>query len=271
MSYYRLLTNEIVPENISIGNINTSQVNGSKNASLLYNGKKFTIQLSNLHCPFPISTPKNAMESVGGKAKETLALTCPPELQKHLDELHKKVINDVYQHDVQRKCFKPKNNGMPYTMADIGDLMFNPSIKPSMKKVIINGEETKVNNQQYDPTIRINLPKSKTDDTYLFKTYDKNRKEVDLATLNLKNSRVSAVVTPSVWFNPTNFGVSYKVIQLQVFESTRSRGNVKIDFAFKPDIDRLAKFQADSHVDSNENNNGFSDENEDQKKNHPIM
>jgi len=121
-----------------------------------------------------------------------------------------------------------------YPSEDVVEALYTPIVKFAKDKA--TGEVT----DKYPPTIKINLPYR--DGRFDCEVYDKNEQLIDLKNVEneLKGAKVSAIIRLlSVWFAGGKFGVSWKVVQMQVTPQTSIKGFAmrKLEETTADDID----------------------------------
>jgi hypothetical protein len=143
---------------------------------------------------------------------------------KAISDLDERILKDAFAN--QQLWFKKK-----HPTIDVLQALYTPCIRYSRDK------DTGEINTRYAPNMKLNLPKDKDGELTTVAFGDK-RQEINLSELiqsgNSRGARVQSIVQlSSIWIVGGKFGVSWKVKQIRICESTRL-GNA---FAFVPTAD----------------------------------
>ena len=236
-----ILANDVNLDKFEISSLKTLQ-NGGKMAFLNYNSGRLTTQLPRkMRLPFGIS---EYTSEETGNTKYWINVT----LDKREKVLNfKKLIEDVdnYVIDHAFKNSKQWFKGTQYKTREILEALYTSNIKYSKDK------ETGEINDKYDPTLKINIPQR--DGEFNISIFDKNANEISRNDIdNLKNlfkgSEASVIMEcGGIWVAGSKFGVTWKVVQLQVFpkESINGFAFLKTDDDNDNDIDNIKEISND--------------------------
>lgn len=216
-----------LPKNVDISNLSFSQMNilknGGKSVFINLNKGPLIIQTPNMVTPFGLSKYQHDTEvSKSEIEKWTLQLSlrdietnpAMSNFYKFLKDLDSSVLTECTTNS--KLWFKKQ-----YTEDILRELCSPLIIYPKDKNT---GEIT----DKYAPMFRLSVPM--IGGQIACDCYDTNKNKIDLATVE-KGSKVRAIIQCSgIWFIGSKFGLSWKVIQLQVQPQTSISG-----FAFMND------------------------------------
>jgi len=218
----------VLPSDFDVSNISYSEPrvldNGGKVIYVSYNKKKLIVQTPEMVAPFGLSKWNNEGK---GNDKYSLDLSFKGKesremLSKFFDgfrALDKKLVEDGLK-NCQTWLKKT------YKSVDVVEALYTPIIKFAKDK---NGDI----NDKYPPTFKMTVPHNGTQ--FMCDVYDGNRCAADLANMETKGSRVSAIVQcVGIWIAGTKFGCSWKVIQMKVTPPSTIKG-----YAFKELNDKI--------------------------------
>ncbi len=192
--------------------------NGGKTIYMSYNKSPIVLQTPEMFAPFG----KQKWENDKGVAKWTLDLSFKgmdtrEQLKVFYDkmnEVDEKLIDDGVQNAFE--WLKKKGASRDVVKALYTRLVRHPVDKNT-------GEVT----DKYPPTFKLTLPWK--DGSFQCEVYDNSRKLVDLATLETKGARVTAIIQClGIWVAAGKYGCTWKVLQMRVVPPQSIRG-----YAFK--------------------------------------
>lgn len=192
--------------------------NGGKTIYMSFNKGPIVLQTPEMFAPFG----KQKWENDKGATKWTLDLSFKgmdtrEQLQsfyEKMNELDDKLIDDGVQNAFE--WLKKKGASRDVVKALYTRLVRHPVDKNT-------GEVT----DKYPPTFKLTLPYK--DGAYQCEVYDNTRKLVDLAALETKGARVTAIIQClGIWVAAGKYGCTWKVLQMRVIPPQSIRG-----YAFK--------------------------------------
>ncbi len=192
--------------------------NGGKTIYMSYNKSPIVLQTPEMFAPFG----KQKWENDKGVAKWTLDLSFKgmdtrEQLKVFYDkmnELDEKLIDDGVQNAFE--WLKKKGASRDVVKALYTRLVRHPVDKNT-------GEVT----DKYPPTFKLTLPWK--DGSFQCEVYDNSRKLVDLASLETKGARVTAIIQClGIWVAAGKYGCTWKVLQMRVVPPQSIKG-----YAFK--------------------------------------
>lgn len=212
-----------VSQDLKIGDMKTLS-NGGKMAGIYKNEKSFVVQTPEMYLPFGMSSWPNEETGItkywldlsfrNMEDRETLQ-----DLMKFLKDLDSLVIEQAFKNS--QAWFKKK-----YSSKEVLEALYNYCVKYAKDK------ETGEIIDKYPPTFKVNLPQR--DNQFKVEAYDKNANQVDLHQIQTKGAKVVCLLQcGGVWIAGGKFGVTWKVIQLQITPPSTISGfsikNVKAD------------------------------------------
>ena len=218
----------VLPTDFDASNITYSEPrvldNNGKVIYVSYNKKKLIMQTPEMDVPFGLSK-----QSFDGKDKYSLDLSFKGKDNREvlgkffngLKSLDRKFIEDGFANSQKwfKKTFK--------SIDSIEEAMYTPLVKFPKDK---EGNIT----DKYPPTIRITVPHDGT--KFLCDVYDHNKNIVDLATIDTKGAKISAIVQCSGLWVSGKYGSTWKVVQMKVTPPARIKG-----YAFKDIEEKVEK------------------------------
>lgn len=218
-----------LPKNVDISNLTFSQMNvlknGGKSVFINLNKGPLIVQTPTMVTPFGLSKYQHDTEASKSEIEKwTLQLSLRDietnksmsHFYKFLKDLDASVLSECTTNS--KLWFKKQ-----YTEDILRELCSPLIIYPKDK---VTGEIT----DKYAPMFRLSVPMIGGQITC--DCFDNNKNKVDLSTVD-KGSKVRAIIQCSgIWFIGSKFGLSWKVIQLQVQPQTSISG-----FAFMNDDD----------------------------------
>lgn len=212
----------ISPTNLDIKNViygvPRTNDNGGKSIYLSFNKKPIVLQTPEMFAPFG----KQKWDNDKGLTKYTLDLSYKgmdtrPALEtfyNKMSELDEKLIDDGLSNSFD--WLKKKN-----VSRDVVKELYTKLVRHHIDKT--TGEVT----DKYPPTFKLTLPWK--DGAFACEVYDGNKKIVDLATLETKGARVTAIIQClGIWVAAGKFGCTWKVLQMRVLPPATIKG-----YAFK--------------------------------------
>lgn len=221
----------VLPSNFDVQNIDYSEPrildNGGKVIYINYSEKKLVMQTPAMHAPFGLGKWNNEGKGadkysleLSFKGKETRPMLA--KFFEGLAALDTKLVEDGLANC--QSWFKKT-----YKSLDVVEALYTPIIKYPKDK---NGERI----DKYPPTFKMTVPFNGTN--FLCDVYDADGKPLDLASVETKGSRVSAIVQcMGIWIAGTKYGCSWKVLQLQVTPPTTLKGYAFQKIEEKPEKD----------------------------------
>lgn len=190
--------------------------NGSKIIPLYHKGAHFMVQFPQSRCPYGLST----FESDGkpGKTTVDLSLSDPVILAKML-EFDDVILNEAMNNSLS--WLKKK-----HTTIDVIRALYTPTVRYSKNK------DTGEINKAYDPTIKVNLRRTKEGD-FDCKVFNMSKEEVTLDTIELKGAKVAAIAYCTLWVAGGKFGCTWTMVQMKV----DPRETKLVGYAFIDDSD----------------------------------
>ena len=211
----------ILPRNFDITRLTFGQPkqlnNGGRSIYINYGGQPCYIQTPVMKTPFGISMwPSDN----GGPDKYNLDLSFEGREQREqlqcffdaLQAIDKRLVQDAM--DNSQLWFKKPR----FAAIEVVEALYTPTIRYSKDR------ETGEINSRYAPTFKTTLPFK--DGKFLCPAYDGGREELDildvLASGRSKGAQAQAIVQLSgVWMVGSKFGVTWKVKQLKLIETSR--------------------------------------------------
>lgn len=220
----------ILPNAFDASNITYSEPrvldNNGKVIYVSYNKKKLIMQTPEMDVPFGLSKWSG---DGNGKDKYSLDLSFKGKDNREvlstffdgLKSLDRKFIEDGFTNSQKwfKKTFK--------SIDSIEEAMYTPLIKYPKDK---DGNIT----DKYPPTIKITVPHDGT--KFMCDVYDHNKNIVDLATIDTKGAKISAIIQCSGLWVSGKYGSTWKVIQMKVTPPARIKG-----YAFKDIEEKVTK------------------------------
>lgn len=213
----------MLPNDFDVSKINYSSPrtldNGGKVIYLNYEGKKLLLQTPEMMAPFGLGKWSNN----DGKSLDKYSLDLSFQGKENRDVLNKffeglRALDKKLVEDGMNHCqtwFKKT-----YKSLDVVEALYTPVIKFPKDK---NGEIT----DKYPPTFKMTVPHDGTN--FTCSVYDAAKNLVDLASIETKRARVSAIVQcVGIWIAGTKFGCSWKVVQMKITPPASLKG-----YAFK--------------------------------------
>ncbi len=208
-----MLPSKFDVSNVHYGTPRTND-NGGKTIYLSYNKGPIVLQTPEMFAPFG----KQKWENDKGVAKWTLDLSFKgmdtrEQLKVFFDkmnELDEKLIDDGVQNAFE--WLKKKGASRDVVKALYTRLVRHPVDKNT-------GEIT----DKYPPTFKLTLPWK--EGAFQCEVYDNNRKLVDLANLETKGARVTAIIQClGIWVAAGKYGCTWKVLQMRVVPPQSIKG-----------------------------------------------
>jgi len=248
--------NMFLPKNIDVNNIKIGKVKkmGLANiAHLSLNDDTFAIQLPEMSSPFG----KSSWDNDNGTTKHWFDLSFRDIERRMPLQVFKKLIEDmdekILQHAFENsnEFFKKK-----YTNIEVLRALQTCSIRYPKDKA--TGEIT----TKYPPTIKLSLPQKNGE--FSFETYNRKKELIDINSVETKGAMICAIVQcGGVWIAGGKFGVSWRVVQLEVTPKSNIKG---YSFINNPE-DRMIKNDdeddEDDDVPTNKLSNLIVDDDED--------
>jgi hypothetical protein len=186
--------------------------NGGKVVYVSFNKKKLIMQTPEMMAPFGLSKWNNE-----GKANDKYSLDLSFKgrdtrevLNKFYDGLKsfdKKLVEDGLNHC---QTWLKKQ----YKSLDVVEALYTPIVKHAK-------------DDKYPPTFKLSLPHNGSQ--FTCDVYDGNRNLVDIANLETKGARVSAIIQcVGIWIAGSKYGCSWKVLQMKITPPSSIKG-----YAFK--------------------------------------
>lgn len=207
-----------------INNVSFSDVrmldNGGKVVYVSYNKAPLILQTPQMSAPFGMSKWDNE-----GKinTKYTIDLSFKameknPNMQAFfnaLEAMDAKLVEDGFKNQVS--WFK----GKKYGSKEIVEALYTPLIRHAKDKM--TGEIT----DKYPPTFKLTVPFK--DGRFTCEAFDDARDSIDLSAVELKGSKVTAIIQcMGLWFAGGKFGSTWRIVQMKVVPNAVIRG-----YAFK--------------------------------------
>ena len=213
-----------LPKEFDINNVSFSDVrmldNGGKVVYVSYNNAPMILQTPQMVAPFGMSQWENEGKS---NTKYTIDLSFKamdknPSMQAFynaLEEIDAKLVKDGFKH--QQTWFK----GKKYNSEEIVEALYTPLIRHAKDRQ--TGEIT----DKYPPTFKLTVPYK--DGKFTCEAFDDARNSVDIATVETKGSKVTAIIQcMGLWFAGGKFGSTWRIVQMKVVPNAAIRG-----YAFK--------------------------------------
>jgi hypothetical protein len=186
--------------------------NGGKVVYVSFNKKKLIMQTPEMMAPFGLSKWNNE-----GKANDKYSLDLSFKgrdsrevLNKFYDGLKsfdKKLVEDGLNHC---QAWLKKQ----YKSLDVVEALYTPIVKHAK-------------DDKYPPTFKLSLPHNGSQ--FTCDVYDGNRNLVDIANMETKGARVSAIIQcVGIWIAGSKYGCSWKVLQMKITPPSSIKG-----YAFK--------------------------------------
>jgi hypothetical protein len=230
-----MASNIILPEDFNIKNVSFSDVRKlDKGLSVYvsYKGAPLIIQTPPMTAPFGVSAwdndPNHSINlSFNGKLNSP-SLAALEDSLKALDEL---VIDTALKN--QETWFK--SNSKPY-------------VRPTLEALYTSN--IRQPNPAYEGTIKVKLPL--VDGKYTCDVYDENKNLADLANMNAKGAKVTAILQcVSVWFVGAKFGLTWRALQMKVVPTMKTiRGQ---GYAFRETTEDTNNVDDSDDHDNNDN------------------
>lgn len=234
-------------KDFDIKNVTFSDVrmldNGGKVVYVSYNKAPLILQTPQMSAPFGMSKWDNE-----GKinTKYTIdlsfkAMVSNPNMSKFysaLEAMDGKLVNDGFENQIS--WFK----GKKYGSKEIVEALYTPLIRHAKDKM--TGEIT----DKYPPTFKLTVPYK--DGKFTCEAFDDKRESIDLSAVELKGSKVTAIIQcMGLWFAGGKFGSTWRIVQMKVVPNAIIRGyafkEIADDHVVEEDIDEHA-----GHGDPNE-------------------
>ena len=206
----------VLPSDFDVSQITYSEPrvldNGGKVVYVSFNKKKLIMQTPEMMAPFGLSKWNNE-----GKANDKYSLDLSFKgrdtrevLNKFYDGLKsfdKKLVEDGLNHC---QTWLKKQ----YKSLDVVEALYTPIVKHAK-------------DDKYPPTFKLSLPHNGSQ--FTCDVYDGNRNLVDIANLETKGARVSAIIQcVGIWIAGSKYGCSWKVLQMKITPPSSIKG-----YAFK--------------------------------------
>tara|TARA_B110000285_G_C15019421_1_gene560762 strand:- start:384 stop:1112 length:729 start_codon:yes stop_codon:yes gene_type:complete len=203
-----------LPKNVSVDEITFSKAKpnkyGGKSVYINYKGKPLTLQTPYMSTPFGLSEFVNQET---GQSKYSLDFSfrnmdesrSVEHFFDFLEKFDKRLVKTAAENCV------PWFSNKDYNNEDILSALFSNQIRYSTDR------ETGELNHKYAPTFKLKIPFY--NDKFNVEVYDSNNKPVhdDLVSVLPKNTMARALMTcTGVWFAGGKFGVSWRLVHLQV-------------------------------------------------------
>ena len=199
------------PSDISVNDVKVGALktlsNGGKMAFLSHKEKQMFIQTPEQYAPFGVNAYTN---DDTGLTKYTLELSFRnmedrenlQTFMKFLTDMDELVINTAFENS--QTWFKKK-----YSNKAVLEELYTSCLKPSRDK------ETGELDNKYPTRVKVSLPHR--DGSFKLEAYDKQENEVDLNVVKTKGAKFVCILQcGGVWVAGGKFGLSWKVVQLQV-------------------------------------------------------
>jgi hypothetical protein len=207
-----------------INNVSFSDVrmldNGGKVVYVSYKNAPLILQTPQMVAPFGMSQWENEGKS---NTKYTIDLSFKamdknPSMQafyRSLETIDAKLVKDGFKN--QHTWFK----GKKYNSEEIVEALYTPLIRHAKDRQ--TGEIT----DKYPPTFKLTVPYK--DGKFTCEAFDDSRNPVDIATVETKGSKVTAIIQcMGLWFAGGKFGSTWRIVQMKVVPNAMIRG-----YAFK--------------------------------------
>jgi hypothetical protein len=210
--------------NVSFSDVKTLD-NGGKLVYVSYRKAPLLLQTPQMKAPFGLSKWDNDGKA---SAKYTLDLSFQgvdgsnslSAFQKVLETIDDRLVTDGFAN--QSTWFK----GKKYASREIVEALYTPVMKYAKDRE--TGEKT----DKYPPTVKLTVPFK--DDAFTCDVYDDKKELVDLAALETKGSKVTAIIQcMGVWMAGGRYGASWKIVQMRVLPSSMHLKS----YAFQDDSD----------------------------------
>lgn len=207
-----------------INNVSFSDVrmldNGGKVVYVSYNKAPLILQTPQMVAPFGMSQWDNEGKN---NTKYTIDLSFKamdknPSMQafyNSLESIDAKLVKDGFKN--QQTWFK----GKKYNSEEIVEALYTPLIRHAKDRQ--TGEIT----DKYPPTFKLTVPYK--DGKFTCEAFDDSRNPVDIANVETKGSKVTAIIQcMGLWFAGGKFGSTWRIVQMKVVPNAAIRG-----YAFK--------------------------------------
>lgn len=234
----------VLPKNVNIDNIKIGKVKklGSSLANISHislNDENFALQLPEMNSPFGKSswtndngTTKHWVDLSFRDIEKRIPLQVFQNLIKNIDE---KIVKHAYENC--NEFFKKKYNNI-----DVVRALFTQSIRYPKDK--ITGEIT----DKWPPTFKITLPQKNGE--FNFEAYNRKKELIDINDIETKGSMICSIIQcGGIWIAGGKFGVTWRVIQLEITPKSKITG---YSFINNPE-DRIANVDDDDENDDNVN------------------
>jgi hypothetical protein len=191
---------------VSVGALKTLS-SGGKMGYVSHKDNKLVFQTPEMYAPFGVSEWVNEQD---GSKKYDLQLSFKDlddretlkQLKKFLEDVDEKVIEEAFNNC--QKWF-----GKKYKSKDVVSALFNESVK------YYKDPETGDRSDKYPANYKLKLPYR--DNEFKVEAYDGKRNKLDIQNTQTMGAKVTALVEcGGVWVIGGKFGISWRVIQLQV-------------------------------------------------------
>ena len=244
----------VLPKNVEVASLKIGKPKKLGNslaniAHISLNDENFAFQIPEMSSPFG----KSSWNNDNGTTKHWIDLSFR-DIDKRLPlQVFKKLIEEIDEKIVQHafdncnEFFKKK-----YSSIDVVRALYTSSIRYPKDKS--TGEIT----DKYPPTFKVTLPQKNGE--FNFEAYNRKKELIDINTIDTKGSMICSIVQcGGIWIAGGKFGVTWRVVQLEVTPKTNIKG---YSFIKNPE-DRIVKVDEDEDVPTNELSNLIVDDDED--------
>lgn len=202
MALHIQTSNDFIPSAVRFSAIKKNK-NGGRTVYLnSAAGNKLLIQLPFMRSPFGVST---YIDEATNRTSYSLDLSFDADnedavkLQKKLSDLDELIVNTVATNSKEWL-------GKPYNVAVLKEALYKPLIR--------GGKE------QYASTLKLKVLKKDNGD-FVPEAYDTARKQISVDTIEKGQKVLCIVDLSSIWFIDNKFGVSVRLQQVLVEQSTK--------------------------------------------------
>lgn len=177
---------------------------------------RWVIQTPRMYTPFGMGSSK---PEEGKKQTFNVQMSFGKEMTGRTKEFHDFVSN----FDETMKKEGITNCKAWFKRATMSDEIAAEKYTPMLKKY--RDPESGEYTQKYPDSIRFKLPQNPETGEWTFECFDENREPCDVATSLTKGAQAICLIMPqSVYFTNGKFGLTWRVVQMQVFTPSSIRG-----------------------------------------------
>jgi hypothetical protein len=208
-----LIPTQIDLASIKYGAVKTNPI-GGKSIYVSHNNSTMLIQTPEMRSPFGLSKWDKKEKGADGVEKDSFKY----DLLLGFDGMEtREMLNTFYK---KMSAFDTKliADGMENSMNWLGKKMTSTEVVEELYTPLVRQSRDKntgeVNNK-YPANFKVSVPYR--DGKFQCTAYGPDKKEVDLATVNLQGARITAIIQcVGIWVVGKKFGCSWKVVQMMI-------------------------------------------------------